>query len=121
MRVYLAVLAAIFLMISPVLAQSPPVTIYAGKIKPLGYCQLTSLAASTQLTACTGGIPAGASVADVIIETQSVRYRDDGTAPTATVGMLIAAGGEKVFTETDLSALRFIQTTASASLSVSFY
>ena len=106
---------------APAFAQQAPVSIFAGKVTPLGYCQLTSLAASTQLSACTGGIPTGASVADIIVEAQAVRYRDDGTAPTATVGMPLVVGAEKIFVETDLTALRFIESTAGAILSISFY
>src|SRR5882672_6430716 len=59
---------------------------------PLGYCQLTSLAAATKLSACSGGIPAGATSALISVEGAAIRYRDDGTAPTTTVGMPIAIG-----------------------------
>ena len=49
------------------------------------------------------------------------RWRDDGTAPTATVGMLLSAGQTQTFSG-DLAALKFIQTGAGvATLNVSFY
>ena len=48
----------------------------------LGYQQITSLTASTALT-----VPAGATLAVIVPESQSVRWRDDGVAPTASVGM----------------------------------
>lgn len=117
------VLAALFCLLAlPVWAgPQQPVDVYAGPVNPLGYCQLTSLASSTQLSACPGGIPAGAHVADIIVESQAVRYRDDGTAPTSTVGMPLAISTDKVFTLNDLSALRFIEQAASAKLSISFY
>lgn len=87
---------------------------------PLGYCQLTSMAASTALSTCAGGVPAGATLAQLCAEAQAVRYRDDGTAPTATVGMPAAAGSCFSYTGS-LSAIRFIQATAGAILNVSFY
>lgn len=87
---------------------------------PLGYCQLTSMSVSTALSACAGGVPATATVAQLCVEAQAVRYRDDGTAPTATVGMPAAAGTCFPISGT-LSAIRFIQSTSGAILNVSFY
>jgi hypothetical protein len=82
---------------------------------PLGYQQITSLSASTALT-----IPAGAKRAIIQAETQDVRWRDDGTAPTASVGMVISAGDRLAYTGS-LPAIRFIEATASAKLNVSYY
>ncbi len=126
MRLALAAIAAALLLSTglPAQAQAPPVSIYSGKLKPLGYCQITTLNAAVQLVTAscsTGSVPAGATVADVIVESQAVRYRDDSTAPTATVGMPLAVGTEKIFVESDLSQIRFIESTASAKLSISFY
>ena len=121
MRIFMAVFAALLLMVGQAFAQQPPVSIFSGRVKPLGYCQLTTLNVSTQLTACTGGIPAGASTAAVIVETQAVRYRSDGVAPTATSGMPVAGGTVSVFTMTDLSVLRFIQQSASSTLNIEFF
>ncbi len=123
MRILWVALAAL-LLAGPALAQQAPVSIFAGRIKPLGYCQITNLAASTQLVTAscnTGSVPTGASVAAVVVETQAVRWRDDSVAPTATIGMPLAVGSMLVFTETDLTALRFIEQVASAKLSISFY
>lgn len=82
---------------------------------PLGYQQITSLSAATALT-----VPAGATIAVVVATTQAVRWRDDGTNPTATVGMPLAVGTERVFTG-GLAALRFIEQTASAAINISYY
>ena len=49
-----------------------------------------------------------------------VRWRDDGVAPTATVGMVLPAGGELRY-DGNLSAIRFIESAASAQLNVAFY
>jgi hypothetical protein len=82
---------------------------------PLGVVQITALSAAKGLT-----VPAGANVAVIIPEAQAVRYRDDGTAPTATVGIPIAVGQEFVYAGS-LSTIEFIEQTASAKLNVAFY
>lgn len=81
----------------------------------LGYQQITSLSASTALT-----VPPGATMALIVAETQAVRWRDDGTAPTASVGMPLATGVSLSY-DGDLRTIRFIQQTASATLNVSYY
>jgi hypothetical protein len=81
----------------------------------LGYQQLTSLSASTGLT-----VPSGATLALIVPETQNVRWRDDGTAPTASVGMPIFVGASLSY-DGDLNRIRFIQQAASATLNVSYY
>ena len=81
----------------------------------LGYQQITSLSASTALT-----VPGGATMALIVAETQAVRWRDDGTAPTASIGMPLAVGTSLSY-DGDLKAIRFIQQAASATLNVSYY
>jgi hypothetical protein len=90
-------------------------TTVAGEDEPLGYQKITSLSASTALT-----VPAGAKRALIRPETQGVRWRDDGTAPTASVGMPLDAG-ETLPYSGDLKAIRFIEQTASAALNVAYY
>lgn len=89
--------------------------IIPGRDGCVGYQQITSLSASTALT-----VPANARYCVVIPETQAIRFRDDGTAPTATVGMPLTVSQPFVYTG-DLSAIRFIEQTASAKLNVSYY
>lgn len=84
-------------------------------LKPLGYQQLTSLSAATALT-----VPAGARFALLKTETQPVRWRDDGTNPTAAIGMLLDVGDEFWYTGA-LKKLKVIETTASATLNVAYY
>ena len=81
----------------------------------LGYQQITSLTSSTALT-----VPAGASLALIVPETQNVRWRDDGVAPTASVGMLVVANSSMSY-DGDLQKIRFIAATAGAVLNVSYY
>lgn len=82
---------------------------------PLGYEQITDLSASTDLTP-----PAGATVALIVVEAQDVRWRDDGTDPTDTVGMPLAAGQSMVY-DGSLSAIEFIEVTSGAALNVAYY
>ena len=69
----------------------------------------------------TGYAPSGANLAGVSVSGQAIRWRADGTAPTASVGMPIAAGASEQFADPDLQALSFIQQTGTATLDVYFY
>jgi hypothetical protein len=89
-------------------------------LQALGYCQLTSLDSAAKLSACAGGIPASANIAWIGVESQGIRYRDDGTAPTASVGFPIAAGGTLFYVGT-LSAIELIQQNVAAIVDVLFY
>lgn len=87
---------------------------------PLGYCQLTSLTASTGLASCASGIPNNATLAILSVEGAAIRWRDDGTAPTSSVGQPVKVDQAYSYSGT-LSALRIIQQSASATVNVSFY
>lgn len=80
-----------------------------------GYARITSLAASTALT-----VPAGSRAALIIPEGQAVRWRDDGVAPTAAIGMPLYVGQGFRFTG-NLSNIRFIEQVAGATLHIYFY
>ena len=80
-----------------------------------GFSQLTSLATATGVSA-----PLEAKAAIIQAETQNIRWRDDGTAPTAGIGMQLAAGTSFLFTG-NLQALQIIEETASAKANISFY
>lgn len=86
--------------------------------KPLGYQQIdaATLAAATALT-----IPEGCSMILIQPEAQGVRWRDDGTDPTAAVGYPLAAGGELYYTSRSPTRLRFIAQAAGAILNVQYY
>lgn len=86
-----------------------------GTQTPLGYQQITSLSSAATLT-----VPNGATVAYVTVSGQAVRWRDDGTAPTATVGVPVAVGAQLVYSGS-LSAIQFIQQAASATIDVVYY
>lgn len=82
----------------------------------LGFESLGALNTAKALAA----IPAGATVAVVSPSAQAVRWRDDGTNPTASVGMPIAVGASQSFSG-NLAALKFIEQAASATLNVTYY
>lgn len=81
----------------------------------LGYQQITSLSAAASLTP-----PAGATLAIIVCEAQAVRWRDDGTAPSATVGMPLAVGTVMNY-DGNLKGIQFFEQAASAKLNISYY
>jgi len=91
-------------------------------LSPFGYQQITSLSTSVAVAltvpAPTNAVPA--TLALIQAETQDVRWRDDSTDPTSSVGMVLAAGETLPYTG-DLSKLKFIGTTAGATLNISYY
>lgn len=90
-------------------------------MKSLGYYQSTDVAAKKSLAEIAGGtIPDGANGALVQAEDQDCRWRDDTTDPTASVGVLLAAGAS-IFVDGNLSAFEIVETTASAKVNVVFY
>jgi hypothetical protein len=89
----------------------------------MGYQQLGTLSSATGLTVparTPDGMSAKANFALIVAETQNVRWRDDGVDPTASVGMLLVAGIPFQY-DGDLAKIKFIETTASAKLNISYY
>jgi len=89
----------------------------------MGYQQITSLSASTALTVPTQtqvGLAASPAIAIITPESQAVRWRDDGVAPTASVGMPLAAGATLQY-DGDITKIRFIEQAASAKLNITYY
>ena len=88
-----------------------------------GYQQITSLSSATGLTVPSKdvkGIAGSPRFAVIRCETQAVRYRDDGTDPTSSVGMSLAVGDSLVY-DGDLKRIKFIEQTGSAKLNVVYY
>jgi hypothetical protein len=86
-------------------------------MSPKGYTKTVSAGAVITLT-----VPAGASRVLLKAETKGFRWRDDGTNPDGTTGMLIDTGDEFWYTG-QLRAIRLIEDGASstATLHASFY
>ena len=83
---------------------------------PLGYQQLTLTGTAQKLT-----VPTGATVAVIAVETANARWRDDGVAPTASVGVPMATTDSPLQYSGTLTALQFIAQTGSPILDCSFY
>jgi hypothetical protein len=100
---------------------TPPCTIitsvapiYAYNSAGIGQYALT-VATATNLTP-----PTGATIAQICVETAPVRYRDDGIAPTASVGIPLAAGWCGPYAG-PLSAIQFIAQSGSPTIGVFYY
>lgn len=81
----------------------------------LGYQQITSLSAATGLT-----VPVGATSALIVASTQYIRWRDDGTNPTGSVGMPLLTDTYFSY-DGDLNRIKFIEQASGAVLNVSYY
>lgn len=86
---------------------------------PLGVGQLT--AAQLASAIALPSIPAGSTVAIITVDTASVKWRDDNTAPTATVGMTIRDTDPPFEYWGDLATLEFIAVSGSPVLNVAYY
>lgn len=98
------------------LTQNAGERVIDGQRKPAGYQQL-----AVSSTAVAPTVPAGATAALITVETAAVRWRDDGTDPTASVGCPIASGDPPFMYTGDLSALKFIRQTVDAVVNINFY
>lgn len=88
--------------------------------RSLGYAQSGAVDASTLISSLTfgsasgAGIPNGTALVIITPQTQAIRWRDDGTAPTAAVGYPLAVGAELRYTGANLADLRVISQVAGA-------
>lgn len=84
--------------------------------RPLGYQQVVGAPTTTTLT-----IPTGGAIAMILTTTtNAIRWRDDGVAPTATVGYPLAAGAELEYTG-QLNKFQFIEQASAATVDISYY
>jgi hypothetical protein len=84
-----------------------------------GYQQLT-----VSSTAVSPTLPTGAQVQLMVIvgETANVRWRDDGTSPTASVGMPLLADQPALAFNGDIARVKFIRQGATdATLNIAYY
>lgn len=93
---------------------------------PSGYCQITSLGSAVNLVTAscsTGSVPAQATIAEICVSTAAIRYRDDGTAPTASIGVPVGSGFCFPYSVSvgGFAALSLIQQSAGAIVDISFY
>jgi hypothetical protein len=89
----------------------------------LGYQQITTLSSAVSLTVPdkdVQGLSCKPSIALITPEGQAVRWRDDGVAPSATVGMPLASGVTLQY-DGDLTKIQFIEQVGGAKLNVTYY
>lgn len=84
----------------------------------LGFQQMTSVSATT--AANVPSIPTSAGSMLVAVETQAIRWRDDGTDPTATVGMPVATGSTLCYGQ-EIAKFKVISQTAGATINITYY
>jgi hypothetical protein len=80
-----------------------------------GYQQITSAVAATALT-----VPDKTKFAMIQPTGQNIRWRDDATDPTTTVGMRVVANDVLIYSG-DLNAFKYIQEAATAVLNITYY
>ena len=90
----------------------------------MGYQQISTLSSAQSLTIPevdpSTGLKAMPTIALITPETNGVRWRDDGTAPTSTVGMPLAVGVTLQY-DGDLSKIRFIEQVGGGIVNISYY
>lgn len=87
-------------------------------LRPLGYQQLSVGGTAVGFTLPT---TATVRIAVVMVEDASIRYRDDGTDPTAAIGTLVTANTGIVVCGPAAATFKAIQVTTAANLSIHFY
>jgi hypothetical protein len=95
--------------------------------RALGYAQFaaggvdaSTLVSTAQFAGLAAGIPIGTTKILINCAAQAIRWRDDGTAPTAAVGYPLATGVDLVFTG-DFNKLRLIAQVAGAVVNMVAY
>lgn len=90
---------------------------FAGIDDSLGYQQITVTAVSSIVQRAN----VTAAYYIIKVEAQAVRWRDDGTDPTTTVGMPLAVGETLKYDSKSINNLRFIAQTAGGIINVTAY
>lgn len=92
--------------------------VYVGGVPgvPVGYQQVGTLSSAQSLT-----VPSGVSTAMVVVSGAPVRWRADGTAPTASLGSPVTTGGTIVVGGVVMGAIQFIQQSGTAELDVTYF
>jgi hypothetical protein len=99
-----------------------------GTLTPLGYKQIPAASTAAAFTLATAGlattygagIPPGATLAVISPEAQGIRWRDDGTVPTAAIGYRLLADNELLYYG-PLASWSGINIVAGAIVNIVFY
>lgn len=105
------------LLLAALLATTPGLADVGIRYAATGYQQIAATGSAQSLT-----VPAGSTSAVVCVSTAAIRWRDDGTDPSATVGMPVAAATWPCMLYTGpLANFRFIAQSGSPVLDVAYY
>ena len=106
----------------PVTDQHPlPVHVYGQDAQPLNYGNFESITVSSASLPLTAAEADAFDHAVITVETDSVRFRMDGNAPTASVGHKLDPGDTLVLDgRMELDKARFIRVTTDATIRVSY-
>jgi hypothetical protein len=83
---------------------------------PKGYKQITTLSSAVGI----GTVPPGTQLALLTAEGKNLRWRDDGTNPTTSVGMLLSVG-QTISYNGPIEKLKVIEVESGGILNVSLY
>lgn len=99
-------------------SNSNPLPVRVGSAEPVGYQQITDLDPAVELT-----IPADIELiyALIVCEAQAIRWTDDGTTPTASVGMPLATGVYMVVDAASLATFKAFEQASGAKLNIAYY
>ena len=96
----------------------PPVPVTNQAPRVLGYQQVAAGGADAGFAPT---IPVGTETIEITVGAQAVRWRCDGTDPTAAIGMPLAVGSTTLFTLQNLPQLKLIAQVAGAVLDITYY
>lgn len=90
--------------------------------KPKGFRTLAVSNTAVALASATGGIPKGATRAVISVASDAIRWRDDSTAPTASVGIYVAANASLELPSLEsINGFKAIRVTNDAALNIAYY
>ena len=90
--------------------------------KPKGFRTLAISSTAKALSEASGGIPKGATRAVISVATDALRWRDDGTAPTASVGIYVPVNGSVELPSLEsIVGFRGIRVTTDVTLNIAYY
>ena len=101
---------------------------YTRDINPIDYATLAVSSTAVSLNDATPPLPGNAKGAIITVETDQIRYREDGTVPTSSEGILLNAGDILTYPswagpswKLVMEKVRFIRVTNDAALKIQYY
>jgi hypothetical protein len=91
-------------------------------LQPMGFAQILMTSNPQTFAAAGVTVPTGARLAVMTVDSANIRYRDDGAAPTASIGIQLSSSATQPYEYSgDLTAVQFIAVSGSPLLNVAFY